>query len=166
MELVTKGSKRPKIVLAHSSPEVLEHDERLKLREILEQNDVVLYLCGHKHGIRFDTVNDIRYVVIGCNKYAAGVTPGFAIGDWDENSNKIAITTYNWEKNSWAEYTHFNKDSPILDIPLSEDYKRTTNALIDNVNSTTCNISSVPIEASQVSTVNPYKEALKNGLFS
>lgn len=131
--LSANGREGNNIVLAHSSSETLEYDERIQFRKHLKQYGVLLYLCGHKHDIRFDNVNGIYYVEAGCLRHDTGAEVGFTVGELSED--KINITAYHWSNGGWAEYNNFCDGSSQLSIPLERRLTADYSEVISDIKS-------------------------------
>lgn len=106
------------IALGHTPVGVLDYDEEVKVREYFQSYGVILYLCGHKHTMRFDNINGIYYIEAGCLKYHTGADRGFTTGEL--NKNNIVIQAHIWGNGNWAEYCNFNMGNSKLIIPLDE----------------------------------------------
>ena len=98
------NAELPTIALAHHGTEMICISERIKLRELLDEFGISLYLCGHVHKPGMQKFgNNINEFAVGCIKDDRGVKASFTLGKLDNNIATIEL--FNWESSYWSERT-------------------------------------------------------------
>ena len=104
---VLKHSRRelPGIALGHHGLENLQPAERVKVKQLFNENNVNLYLCGDAHFGESTSIDDVVQITAGCLTQGSGVAPAFFVGTLCDNGDKdIKAYTYDnnhpgWNKN-------------------------------------------------------------------
>jgi len=109
LEIEKQNPGKPTIVLAHHSMDYFRHDEREVVRNLFNDSQVLLYLCGDTHRSLLRTTNGVIEVTIGCLKTDDDVETVFSEGALLKG-NKLSITAHEWRRGNWIKYRQLNGD--------------------------------------------------------
>lgn len=104
-ELMPEGEK-PILVLAHHGLEMMDRGEQKKLKQIFNEWEVKLYLCGDAHELYEEYIGEACcQVTCGCLKSDVGKID-IAFMEGEIASGEILVKAHEWREN-WAVNQHF-----------------------------------------------------------
>ena len=102
----------PTIVLGHHGLGCMARKERERIKEILNQKNVKLYLCGDEHIGGIDEYGTMLQLTAGClNQEEKGIEPTFYIGEMEDNGS-FEVNAYTYQSGA---YTGWSRCEPICD---------------------------------------------------
>ena len=101
-DCVLKSEKKPLIILSHNPLEHIREDERVRIKNILIDNDMpVLWLSGDTHSIQYDNTFNIANITVGCMLKESGTKAAFYVGNISDKF-KIEIKAFGYDSENLA----------------------------------------------------------------
>ncbi len=111
----TLNRKKPSILLTHYPVTSLLQDEKSEVSNILQENGVRLWLCGHEHDQNLLPYKYLHMLQAGEVQYEGYGKASFLIGEYDPESFRCKVSAYAWFDEGWAKYPFVNLDSEQAD---------------------------------------------------
>lgn len=111
----TLNKKKPSILLTHYPIISLLQDEKNEVSNILLENGVRLWLCGHEHDQNLLPYKYLHVLQAGEVQYERNGRASFLIGEYDSDSFRCKVYAYAWFDEGWAKYPFVNLDSENTD---------------------------------------------------
>ena len=105
--------KKPTILLTHYPITSLLQDERKLLSNVLQKNNVRLWLAGHEHDHNLQKMKYLDSLQSGELHYETDANATILIGEYDSENYQCRVCAYTWFPEGWAEY-------PIIDLDGEE----------------------------------------------
>lgn len=107
------NQEKPTILLTHYPITSLLQDERKLLSNVLQKNNVRLWLAGHEHDHNLQKMKYLDSLQSGELHYETDANATILIGEYDSENYQCRVCAYTWFPEGWAEY-------PIIDLDGEE----------------------------------------------
>lgn len=100
----TLNTSKPTILITHYAMASLSQDERKSLAQLLQKNNIKLWLAGHEHDHNLMPYSYIYSIQAGELRYEDRANATVLVGEYDTETSSGSIKAYTWFQEGWAEY--------------------------------------------------------------